>query len=136
MKFFLLHSVLLFSLYNNVFTYNKDEKCAKVFFVNQYITTPFRIDCDQFETSFSDQYKKLNINNSKEINLLNFYKKNIKLSKKPFTIDVRIKIYFYDSKNKLNILCMDSGGNAMINGNTIAPNTALKKLVFGWCHYL
>ena len=128
---FLIHFLLIIVSYscNRVAHGYKELNRIQINFVNPQTLTPFAIECDNFETFFKSTYKTLLIDDTVEIEKLKTCLLKSKTVQRAAGIDVRVKVYLYNSDKILSIYCFDRFENLILNNIENLKNTCFIRMI-------
>ena len=91
------------------------------------ISSIFKINCNNFESYFSDDIKSIIISNNDSIKLINNLITKLKIDSSNYLPDVRAKIFFI-SNDKLDSACL-SYSSIFYDGKSYLPDRKLIKLI-------
>lgn len=94
------------------------------------LSTPYKVNCDFFETAFDGQFNEKNIRVNADIILLCSLIENVVYVKSDNFIDTRVKIYVtFEKSTKKTIICLSSNHLITVNGKLIKENKKLVDLI-------
>ena len=94
------------------------------------LSTPYKVNCDFFETAFDGEFNEKIIRETADINLMCSLIKNVVYIKSDNNIDTRVKIYIgFEKSTKKTIICLSSNHLITVNGKLIKMNKKLVNLI-------
>lgn len=94
------------------------------------LSTPYRVNCDFFETAFNGEIKEKNIKDNADLNLMCSLIKSVVYVKSDNNIDTRVKIYIsFEKSTKKTVICLSSNHLITVNGKLIKMNKKLFDLI-------
>lgn len=113
---------LLLSFYISVFALNaQTERINKIVIehVEYDLETVYKINCQDFEKRFGSSIHKHVLTQMTDINKFYEFEKKVKINKKKYHPDVRVKIILYKENGTKDVLCTDGGNSAELNGTPV-----------------
>jgi hypothetical protein len=96
-------------------------KKVQLKYVSFEMETDIHVTCNDFESSFKDQIKIIDITDKYLLGRLTHYLKEAQIDKKVYRPDVRTKIYIYNIDGSVDVLCV--GKFALeLNGKSLIAN--------------
>lgn len=94
------------------------------------LSTPYKVNCDFFETAFEGEYTEKIIRDKKDLARMRSLIKNVVYLKNDFNLDARVKIYInFEKSTKKTIVCLSTNDIITINGKLIKTNQQLEDLI-------
>ncbi|MCJ8167591.1 hypothetical protein MKJ04_22300, partial [Pontibacter sp. E15-1] len=103
----------------------------KISYVDVNITTPFRINCRNFDESFGNQIQKVTVVDQKDLNKISRKIDKLKLSQNTAHPDVRIKLYLHYTNATTDTICLDGGQIVELNNVPTVDNVTLTETILG-----
>ena len=90
--------------------------------VDYDLETVYKINCGDFEKQFGSSIHSHVVTKSSDIHTFCEFEKKLKPNSKKYYPDVRAKIIIYKDDGTKDILCLDGGNSAELNGNPMLIN--------------
>lgn len=90
--------------------------------VDYDLETVYKINCGDFEKQFGSSIHSHLVIKSSDIHKFCVFEKKLKPNKKKYHPDVRVKIILYKEDGTQDILCLDGGNSAELNGSPMLIN--------------
>lgn len=94
------------------------------------ILTPYRVNCDFFETAFDGQYSQKIIKEKRDLNQMLSLIKKVIYETSDREVDTRVKIYIsFENSIKQTIICVSPNELITVNGKLIKKNKPLIEFI-------
>lgn len=95
------------------------------------ITTPFRINCKNFNESFGNQVQKVTVVDQKDLDAISRKIDKLELSQNAARPDVRIKLYLHYTNATTDTICLDGGRIVEVNNAPTLDDVSLTETILG-----